>query len=333
MRPLRTLVVATVAMFAFSQGASAVLLHYLAYEEGAGGTTVNFGTAGGVGTINNDATGGLGAGGNAWVLGDAERGTVLSGNDNGGTSAFTTTSGVAHTTMNGSWTQTVWAAVTGTGNDVVLGHRRGGPGGFSKLDTNNFEWNPNGAGSGGNTGPGTGTGALTDWHQFTVVKDGSTITTYRDGVQTGTNGGRTKVYNAGTVPWNVFGDDNERPGGLVDDAAFFLEAQTAGEVAAMYNLSDRTQAAGYDLVDIDGIFNVFNNGGTFVTLDGLTWSQAAGLAGGIGVLEQDGLGFAIQLNGQGQGVAAAGPIPEPTTGLLAALGLMSMAGVRRRRQQ
>lgn len=329
MKHFGTLILAVVALLGVSQSASATLLHYLAFEEGSGGTTVNFGTAGGVGTINNDATGGLGAGGNAWVLGDPVRGTVLSGNDNNGTSAFTTTSGIPVATYNGNWTQTVWAAVTGTGNDVVLGNRFGGPGGFTKLDTNNFEWQPSGGG-GGNTGPGTGSSGV--FHQYTTVKNGTSFETFVDGVSAGGPDNRTGTFPGGVnVPWNVFGDGGERPGGLVDDAGFFTEAQSAGEVAAMFNLSDRSQAAGYNLLEIDGIFSVFNLGGTFITDDGLTWSQASNLNGGLGTLIIDGGNFAIQLDGQGLGVVGSLGVPEPTTAMLAALGVTAMGARRRRR--
>ena len=171
---------AMVATLAIRSAASADLYHYFPIEEGAGTSTANLGTQGGPGTVASPGNG-LGIAGDHWVLGDATRGTVLSGNDNNANSSHVTTAGIPSALYNASWTQTMWAAVTGSGNDVVLGNRFGGPGGFTKLDTNNFEWAPSGGG-GGNTGPGTIDDGLGVWHQYTTVKNGTSIQTFVDGV-------------------------------------------------------------------------------------------------------------------------------------------------------
>ena len=312
MTATRRLLFSTMVVLAGASIASADLFHYFPIEEGAGNTTANLGTAGGVGTVQSPGNG-LGIAGDHWVLngtrGAVNRGTVLSGNDNNGSSSHVTTTGVPSATYNGSWTQTIWAAVDGTGNDVVLGHRFGGPGGFAKLDTNNFEWQA--PGGGGNTGPGTGTDGL--WHQYTIVKNGNQIQSFRDGVANGGPDTRNGTFGGVTVPYNLFGDGGERPGGLYDEVGFFDEALSAEKVTAMYNLGDTTQNAGYGLLDIDNIFGVFDDGGEYETPDGLTWMQATGLNGGAGVLVDNGDSFEIQLDSAGNGVVGSAVIPEPTT--------------------
>ena len=203
---------------------SPVGLHgYWPMREGAGTIASNLVAGGAHGTLN---------GGAAWVN-DPQRGTVLSFN---GTSAYVaagTIPRLAQTTSNFTWS--FWYkqnALVGV-NTLIVGNRSGGvqsPLQFIKFTPTNFEYYrganigfiphsiPNGA-----------------WRHLCVVKNGSSLTYYTNGVVVGTS------TAGGDIEANplFFGGDpgaaGEFSNGLIDDVALWRRALSVTEVGFLAN--------------------------------------------------------------------------------------------------
>lgn len=207
----------------------AALTNLWRLNDGAGSVAVD--SVGGVnGTVNNSATGGQGFGGSAWVTNDAFRGIVASGNGNDASGAFVSAGSRSAAQMNGNFTWTYWAALgAGTGgNDVVIGNRFGGPG-WAKGTQTKFEWAP--SGGAGTTGNADYADIPTDdgWRHYAIVKNGTSFTTYQDGVQTST-GNFTRTFS-GAIPFFMGGDSGgERIGGRMSDVAVFDQALTQEQI-------------------------------------------------------------------------------------------------------
>ena len=230
------LALASAVLVAASSLSQAGLTGYWALDEGSGVTAVN--QAGGTnGTIANDATGGLGTGGNAWITIDAFRGTVCSGNGNDTGGAYISAGSMSQAEMNGDFTWAFWANLQGSGtggNDVVLGNRFNGPG-WSKFTPSNFEWRPSPSGGGS-----TGNVDIADmprdagWHHYAIVKSGSSFQYYIDGVA-GASTSFTGTFN-GAIPFFIGGDSGgERPAGRYSEVATFNEALTQTQVQTIRN--------------------------------------------------------------------------------------------------
>lgn len=209
---------------------------YWALNEGSGTTALNQAPGGTNGTISNDATGGLGPGGSAWVPNDPFRGVVFSGNGNDSSGAFVSAGSKPQAEMNGDFTWAFWANLQGSGtggNDVVLGDRFGGPG-WSKFTPSNFEWQP--SGSTGSTGNLNIADMPRDngWHHFAIVKSGSNFQYYFDGIA-GASGSFTRLFS-GNMPFFIGGDSGgERVGGRFSEVATFDQALTQTQVQTIRN--------------------------------------------------------------------------------------------------
>jgi hypothetical protein len=170
------------------QAADPNLVGWWPLNDGAGAAAMDLSAVART-TINN-LNGGLGVDGSVWIQ-DAERGMVLSFNGVNGTGARVTT-GVTIPAMDltTDFTWMFWCkqdasqgftSSTG-GNDVILGNRYGGttsPLQFVKFTPTNFEYY-----NGDNTSfinyPDIPSGV---WVHNATVKQGATLTYYRDGIE------------------------------------------------------------------------------------------------------------------------------------------------------
>jgi hypothetical protein len=220
-------------VFALSATTQAGLTGYWPLDDGAGGIATNMAPGGLDGTISNVNTGGLGAGGQAWITTDPTRGTVLSFNGNDGSGAYVSAGSIPVTELGGDFTWTFWANLQagGTGvNDVVLGNRFGGPG-WAKFTPTNFEWRPSGGGTIGNVNiadiPFDGS-----WEHHAIVKTGNVFQYYRDGMP-GASASFTGAFG-GPIPFYIGGDSGgERIGGYLDDVATFDQPLTQTQIQAV----------------------------------------------------------------------------------------------------
>ena len=196
-------------------------------NEGTGTTAVN--AVGGTnGTVNNQAAGGQGVAGNAWVTNDPFRGTVFSGNGNDASGAFVSAGTLTAAQMNSNFTWSFWGALgAGSGgNDVILGNRFGGPG-WAKFTPTNVEWQPN---TGGNGNVNIADIPSDDgWHHYAIVKNGTNFQYYVDGVA-GATAAFTGTFS-GPVPFFMGGDSGgERAGIRMSEVAIFDQALTQSQV-------------------------------------------------------------------------------------------------------
>jgi len=207
-------------------------------DDGAGNTAVDSSDRANDGAIFNLA-GGLGQGGSVWDF-DAERGIVasFSGDDSGG--AYISAGTVPALDLESEFTWVFWARqhvdqpneVPGSGNDVMLGNRYGGtesPLQFVKFTATNFEYY--------NEDPDY---AMTinyedlpggQWVHHVGVKNGATLTYYRDGVEAGT---ATLTKTMDQNPFFMGGDaGGERWRGWLSDVRLYERALSADEIKTL----------------------------------------------------------------------------------------------------
>ena len=217
-----------------ASAADADLIGWWPLNDGSGDTAIDLSASGNNGTIRNADSGGLGAGGSAWVN-DPERGMVLSFNGDDGTGAVVSTDLIIPAmTFDNDFTWAFWAfqhADQATNNDTILGNRNGGtqsPLQFIKFTPTRFEfYNDDGAYAEGiNYDPVPG-GV---WVHHVIVKDGTSLTYYRDGVESGTN------TISKTIDENPFGFGGDGPNsaelwqGYLSDVRLYTRALSAAEV-------------------------------------------------------------------------------------------------------
>ncbi len=192
------------------------------------------------GTLSNELTGGLGTGGTAWFQ-DPEYGTVLSFNGVELTGSFVTIGtppdpdNIPIPDLTSDFTITCRAkTMQGTNNDIIIGNRYNAAGAeftprqFVKLTAAAFEWHWNGAGQNADF-PDL---PQDTWAHLTVVKDGNSLTTYRDGIPTattvitGTPDMDLPIYfgGAGTL-------ENWR--GYLSDVRYFSTALSESQIASV----------------------------------------------------------------------------------------------------
>jgi hypothetical protein len=192
------------------------------------------------GTVLNP-NGGLGTGGSVWVD-DPERGMVISfnGTDTSG-ACVTTTAIVPAMTLENDFTWAFWAkqdTAQATNNDTILGNRYGGttaPLQFIKFTPTRFEcYNDDGAYVNGinyNTIP---NGV---WVHHTLVKDGTSLTYYRDGVKTLTNTmTKTVTANPFYMGADAYSGVVEAWQGYLSDVRLYTRALNAAELATITGL-------------------------------------------------------------------------------------------------
>ena len=170
--------------------ASCLLAHWK-LDDGEGAVAVDSSGRGNDGTIHNADAGGLGDGGSVW-FNDPERGMVISfnGDDSG---AYVSTPGkiIPAMSLDNDFTWAFWDkqhADQATNNDVILGNRYGGtesPLQFIKFTPTRFEFFNDDYSylEVINYDPVPGD----EWVHHVVVKDGTSLTYYRNGEEAGTN--------------------------------------------------------------------------------------------------------------------------------------------------
>jgi len=210
------------------------LIGWWKLDEGSGNTATDLSASGNDGTINKTAGGGLGNGGSAWVD-DPERGMVLSFNGDDGTGAYVRTDLILPAmTMENEFTWAFWVkqnSAQETNNDTMLGNRYGGtatPLQFIKFTPTRFEfYNDDGSYTEGiNYDPLPGD----VWVHQAVVKDGTSLTYYRNGEVTLTN---TITKTIDENPFFMGGDAlnvAEMWQGCLSDVRLYTRALSAGEV-------------------------------------------------------------------------------------------------------
>ncbi len=216
------------------------LLGWWKLDDGQGTMAADSSGKGHNGTILNP-NGGLGTGGSVWVN-DPERGMVISfnGTDTSG-ACVTTTLTVPAMTLENDFTWAFWAKQdTGqaTNNDVILGNRYGGttsPLQFVKFTPTRFEcYNDDGAYANGINYISIPTGA---WVHHALVKDGTSLTYYRDGVKTLTN---TMIKTVTANPFYMGADAYsgvvEAWRGSLSDVRLYTRALSLAEISTMTGL-------------------------------------------------------------------------------------------------
>jgi hypothetical protein len=206
---------------ALTNTGSGGLYGYWPIREGSGTTVSNLVGGGTHGTV-------VGA---TWVTSDPVRGTVLSFN---GSSAYVAAGGIprmGQTTSNFTWSFWYRQNAGTPATAVVLGNRSGGvqsPLQFIKFTPSNFEYY-----RGANIGfiPFTIPNGV--WRHLCVVKDGSALTYYTNGVRAG---GSTALGDIEANPLYFGGDPGaagEFANGLIDDVSLWTRALTTNQVQAL----------------------------------------------------------------------------------------------------
>jgi len=209
------------------------LIGWWKLNDGAGNVALDSSGYGNNGTVVNP-TGGLGTGGSVWFK-DPERGMVISFNGTDGTGACVTTGvTIPMMTLENDFTWVFWAkqhASQATNNDTILGNRYGGTATpqFIKFTPTRFE-NYNNDGSYVNGINYTSIPADV-WIHHAVVKDGASLTYYRNGVVTLTN---TMTLTVDPNPFYMGADGysgvQEAWQGYLSDVRLYERALTEGEV-------------------------------------------------------------------------------------------------------
>jgi len=192
------------------------------------------------GTILNP-DGGLGDAGSVWVN-DPERGTVISFNGTNTSGACVTTDAIIPAmTLENDFTWAFWAKQhtdQETNNDTMLGNRYGGtssPLQFIKFTPTRFEcYNDDGAYANGINYNSIPNGV---WVHHALVKDGASLTYYRDGVSTLTNTmTKTVDENPFYMGADAFSGVAEAWQGYLSDVRLFNRALTLAEISTMTGL-------------------------------------------------------------------------------------------------
>jgi Concanavalin A-like lectin/glucanases superfamily len=214
-------------------GADPNLIGWWKLDEGSGDTAFDSSRSGNDGTIQRADSGGLGPGGSVWVS-DPDHGVVagFNGNDTTG-SVITTGLTIPAMTLTNDFTWAFWGkqhADQATNNDTILGNRYGGtatPLQFIKFTPTRFEfYNDDTTYSEGiNYDP----VPSNEWTHHVVVKDGTSLTYYRNGVESGTN---TITKTIDPNPFYMGGDAQpaELWQGYLSDVRLYTRALTYAEV-------------------------------------------------------------------------------------------------------
>ncbi len=232
-------VVAFICIAGLTTGSSAGLVGSWMLDEGSGDTAADSSPSGTTGQIANHETGGLGDGGSVWVN-DAERGTVISFNGEAD-GAYVRVGDIPQMTLDNDFTWAFWAnqdAGNTTDNDVILGNRRDEnnadfvPRQFIKFTPTKFEWHMNGNGDDNLDYDDLPAG---EWLHHAVVKDGDSLTYYRNGVQSaaGTFTQPLDVAQPLFLGGHIGDAAGENWRGMLSGVQIYDNALSASEVAAL----------------------------------------------------------------------------------------------------
>jgi len=187
-----------------------------------------------------------------------------------------------------------------------------------------------------------------EWALWTITFDGDAAT---DNLKAYVNGTlqMTKTLTttnwANTEPFLIAGRRGEHQrsfvwpakttgDGFIDDFAALGDTLTGPEVLGLFNLAEHADL-GYAFGDAEKLLSLHRDGAGSVDVAGLTWSYATGLTGNLGEVTGSGTDFELMLTDNGTGLTTAGGpvIPEPSTLVIWALGLLGLAlyGWRRKR--
>jgi hypothetical protein len=236
------------------------LIGWWKLNDGTGATALDLSGNGHNGVIRNP-NGGLGTGGSVWVN-DPERGMVMSFNGTDGSGACVDPGlTLPALTLQNSFTWVFWAkqpAAQATNNDTILGNRYGGtasPLQFIKFTPTRFEcYNDDGAYANGINYLSIPSDV---WIHHVLVKDGASLTYYRNGAATLTNKMiKTVAANPFYMGADGFGGVAEAWQGYLSDVRLYARALTLTEVlGAMAGKGPDAELAG-DPVPEDGATDV-----------------------------------------------------------------------------
>ena len=173
---------------------------------------------------------------------------------------------------------------------------------------------------------GSGTESLSTWHNIVATKNGTTWTTYIDGVQTASRSIGTSSLSTSTAPLTIGAmllDYNVQFGGsntTIDDVGIYSSVPTAGKAEAIYNVTNISGLSNYNLGTMDQLFGVYDTG-TPQPIGSLTWSKlttAWPSSHNDGDAWLAGSTYYVQF-ASGAGVTAT--VPEPSALALLAAGL------------
>jgi hypothetical protein len=217
-----------------AQAGDPALIAWWKLNDGTGTVVLDSSDYGNHGTVMNPNAG-LGAGGSVWVN-DAERGMVISFNGADGSGAYVSTPvTIPAMTLTNSFTYAFWTkqpAAQATNNDVILGNRYGGtasPLQFVKFTPTRFEcYNNDGSYINGINYVSIPSDV---WVHHALVKDGASLTYYRDGVVLFTN---TMTLTVDENPFYMGADGfsgvAENWQGYLSDVRLYTRALSAKEV-------------------------------------------------------------------------------------------------------
>ncbi len=204
-------------------------------NEGTGTVVLDYSGNGHNGTVINP-TGGLGTGGTAWYR-DGQRGMVISFDGTDGTGACVDTDMIVPAmTLTSDFTWVFWAkqhADQEANNDSILGNRYGGttsPLQFIKFTPMNFEYYNGDATTFIDYADVTG-GV---WVHNATVKQGATLTYYRDGVETLSitlTNTQTMAANPFYMGADCYSGVTEAWRGYLSDVRLYDQALTQVEIA------------------------------------------------------------------------------------------------------
>lgn len=174
-----------------------------------------------------------------------------------------------------------------------------------------------------------------EWELVVVsVGDGFNVDStifHVEGENDGISNDRARDINTGS-DWDVIiglfpnPDDRTNNGpfkGLMDDVSIWDEALTDGMVKGLFDVGDQLK---YDAGRFNDLKTIYTAQSGTITIDNLKWSYEEGLVGDMG-LSGGGNEYTLILDDAGRGLTA---IPEPTAGLLWAIGGLSIFYIRRK---
>lgn len=224
------------------------LVGHWEFEEGSGSTTADLSGSGNNGDIFNADIGGLGDGAETFWFVDPDRGNVGSFFGDATSAYVLAANDIPVMTLEQSFTWAFWAndMSDGAPNNIIFGNRKDVnavdfvPRQFIKFTPTKFEWHMEGNGNDNlEYGPEADTAEndIPDgvWIHHAVVKNGPTVTYYRDGVAMNS----ADITQPLSFPQPLFigGDNEESDGenweGLIDDVRIYDGAISDAAVAAL----------------------------------------------------------------------------------------------------
>jgi hypothetical protein len=209
---------------------------YWKLDDGEGAVAVDSSGGGNDGIIQNADAGGLGDGGSVWID-DPERGMVISFNGDDSGAYVSTDLIIPFMSLESDFTWAFWAkqhADQETNNDLILGNRYGGteaPLQFIKFTPTRFEFFNDDYDylEAVNYEP-----VPSDvWAHHVTVKDGTSLTYYRNGVEAGTS---TITKTIDPNPFSMGGDATnvvEMWRGYLSDVRIYDRALSADEISRL----------------------------------------------------------------------------------------------------